>query len=67
VNPFVVVPCKPYNVALSLSFCQVLSVIGEQYADDEVCGTVIAIRRNYFRIALWTKTGQRNATLESIG
>ncbi|KAI8334021.1 translation initiation factor eIF 4e-like domain-containing protein [Chlamydoabsidia padenii] len=45
----------------------VLAVIGEQFVEGEVCGTVIAIRRNYFRIALWTKTSQRNESLESIG
>ncbi|ORX61718.1 eukaryotic translation initiation factor 4E [Hesseltinella vesiculosa] len=44
-----------------------LAVIGEQFTKDEVCGTVIAIRRNYFRIALWTKTAERTAELESIG
>ncbi|KAI8059252.1 translation initiation factor eIF 4e-like domain-containing protein [Gongronella butleri] len=44
-----------------------LAVIGEQFTEGEVCGTVIAIRRNYFRIALWTKTAQRTEKLESIG
>ncbi|CAO3618348.1 unnamed protein product [Cunninghamella echinulata] len=45
----------------------VLSIIGEQFVDDEVCGAVIAIRKNYFRIALWTKSAKRTEALESVG
>lgn len=45
-----------------------LAMFGEQFQyEDEICGAVVSVRKVFYRIALWTKTSQRNEKIETIG
>lgn len=45
-----------------------LACIGENYDhENEVCGIVLAVRKAFFRLSLWTRTAANRTAAESIG
>jgi len=44
-----------------------LAVIGEAFAEGEICGCVVSIRRAQNRLSLWTRDWRNEAVVRSIG
>ncbi|KAG0006609.1 eukaryotic translation initiation factor 4E [Modicella reniformis] len=61
-------PRKAVNEIDSIWLNTMLACIGEAFEhEEEVCGTVVSVRKGLFRIALWTRSSDNQEKAMSVG